>query len=75
MLALKEALDRTTELAVIRRAYAKQVLAEVQVDDPQIEASFAAVPREAPAGVLILAQLVGMFDAVSLSRWLWKVDA
>jgi protein-L-isoaspartate(D-aspartate) O-methyltransferase len=39
-------MDRTTELAVIRRAYAKQVLAEVQVDDPQIEAAFAAVLRE-----------------------------
>ena len=39
-------MDRATELAIIRRAYAKQVLAEVQVDDPRIERAFAAVPRE-----------------------------
>src|SRR5215207_5467294 len=39
-------MDRTTELAIIRRAYAKQVLAEVQVEDPRIEGAFAAVPRE-----------------------------
>ena len=39
-------MDRAVELAIIRRAYAKQVLAEVQVDDPRIEAAFAAVPRE-----------------------------
>jgi protein-L-isoaspartate(D-aspartate) O-methyltransferase len=39
-------MDRTTELSIIRRAFAKQVLAEVQVDDPVIEAAFATVPRE-----------------------------
>src|SRR5215813_8843525 len=39
-------MDRATELAIIKRAYAKQVLAEVQVDDPRVEAAFAAVPRE-----------------------------
>jgi protein-L-isoaspartate(D-aspartate) O-methyltransferase len=39
-------MDRTTELSIIRRAFAKQVLAEVQVDDPGIEAAFATVPRE-----------------------------
>jgi protein-L-isoaspartate(D-aspartate) O-methyltransferase len=34
------------ELAVVRRAYAKQILAAVQVSDPRIEAAFAAVRRE-----------------------------
>ena len=35
-----------TELEVIRRAYAKQILAAVQVRDPRLEAAFAHVPRE-----------------------------
>lgn len=39
-------MDRLVELAVIRRAYAKQILAEAQVVDPRVEAAFAAVPRE-----------------------------
>jgi len=34
------------ELAVVRRAYAKQVLAGVGVDNPRLEAAFAAVRRE-----------------------------
>ena len=34
------------ELAVIRRAYAKQILAEVQINDPYLEQAFAKVPRE-----------------------------
>jgi protein-L-isoaspartate(D-aspartate) O-methyltransferase len=34
------------ELAVVRRAYAKQVLAEVLVDDPRLEAAYASVRRE-----------------------------
>ena len=38
------------ELAVVRRAYAMQVLAAVGVSDPRIEAAFASVPREAFLG-------------------------
>ena len=37
---------RSQELAVIRRAYAKQVLASVSVDDQRVEDAFATVPRE-----------------------------
>jgi protein-L-isoaspartate(D-aspartate) O-methyltransferase len=39
-------MDREQELAVIRRAYAKQTLAQVQVDDPRLEAAYATVRRE-----------------------------
>ena len=39
-------MDRDSELAVVRRAYAKQVLAEVQVSSPRLEAAFATVRRE-----------------------------
>src|SRR5215467_13372712 len=38
--------DREQELAVIRRAYAKQILAWATPSDPRLEAAFAAVPRE-----------------------------
>ena len=34
------------ELAVVRRAYARQMLAILGVDNPAIEAAFAAAPRE-----------------------------
>ena len=34
------------ELAVVRRAYAKHILAAVGVDNPRIEDAFASVPRE-----------------------------
>lgn len=34
------------ELAIVRRAYAKQVLAAARVKDERVEAAFAAVPRE-----------------------------
>jgi hypothetical protein len=37
----------TGELAVVRRAYARQLLAILGVDNPAIEAAYAAVPREA----------------------------
>lgn len=39
-------MDRQTELAVVRRAYAKQIMAEARVEEPRVEASFAAVRRE-----------------------------
>jgi protein-L-isoaspartate(D-aspartate) O-methyltransferase len=39
-------MDRASELAIVRRAYAKQILAEAQVADSRVEAAFAAVPRE-----------------------------
>lgn len=39
-------MDREQELAVIRRAYAKQIMAEFGVADPRVEAAFAAVRRE-----------------------------
>src|SRR5215472_17690692 len=38
--------DRETESAIIRRAYAKHVLANAGVDDARVEAAFAAVRRE-----------------------------
>ncbi|HEX3754818.1 MAG TPA: methyltransferase domain-containing protein [Rhizomicrobium sp.] len=39
-------MDREAELAVVRRAYAKQILAAVRVDNVSLEAAFAAVRRE-----------------------------
>lgn len=39
-------MDQATELAIIRRAYAKNILATVQLDDPRLEAAYAEVPRE-----------------------------
>ena len=39
-------MEREQELAIIRRAYAKQVLAQVQVDDPRLELAFTQVRRE-----------------------------
>jgi protein-L-isoaspartate(D-aspartate) O-methyltransferase len=39
-------MDRDAELAIVRRAYAKQVLASVRVSDPRLAAALAAVPRE-----------------------------
>lgn len=39
-------MDREEELAIVRRAYAKQTLAQVQIDDPRLELAFAAVRRE-----------------------------
>jgi len=39
-------MERQAELAIVRRAYAKQILALAQVRDPRIEEAFAAVPRE-----------------------------
>jgi protein-L-isoaspartate(D-aspartate) O-methyltransferase len=39
-------MDRNTELEVIRRAYAKQIMASVGVCDRRIEAAFASVKRE-----------------------------
>jgi len=38
------------DLAIVRRAFAKQILAEVQIDDPALEAALAATPREAYLG-------------------------
>ena len=40
------AVDKETELAIVRRAYAKQILSLVDVKDARIEAAFAQVPRE-----------------------------
>ena len=37
---------REAELAIVRRAYAKHVLANAEVEDPRVEAAFAAVRRE-----------------------------
>ena len=39
-------MDRETELAIVRRAYAKQTLAAARISDPRLQAAFAAVPRE-----------------------------
>jgi protein-L-isoaspartate(D-aspartate) O-methyltransferase len=40
------AVDREAELAIIRRAFARQVMASVGVRDPLTEEAFACVPRE-----------------------------
>ncbi len=39
-------MDRQTELTIVRRAYAKQILAAAGIRDPRIEAAYAAVRRE-----------------------------
>jgi protein-L-isoaspartate(D-aspartate) O-methyltransferase len=39
-------MDRQAELAIVRRAYAKQIAAAARISDPRIEAAFAAVRRE-----------------------------
>jgi protein-L-isoaspartate(D-aspartate) O-methyltransferase len=39
-------MDREPELKIIRRAFAKQVMAACDVRDPRVEAAFAAVARE-----------------------------
>jgi protein-L-isoaspartate(D-aspartate) O-methyltransferase len=39
-------MERAQELAIIRRAYAKQILAAAQVDSSHLEQAFAQVPRE-----------------------------
>src|SRR5260370_19550678 len=43
-------MDRAEELAIVRRAYAKQIMAAGGVADRRVEAAFAAVPREAFLG-------------------------
>jgi protein-L-isoaspartate(D-aspartate) O-methyltransferase len=39
-------MDREQELAVVRRAYAKQIMAVMGTEDPRVEAAFAEVRRE-----------------------------
>jgi len=39
-------MDRQAELAIVRRAYAKQILAAARISDPRIETAFAEVRRE-----------------------------
>ncbi len=39
-------MDRESELGIVRRTYAKQVLAAASVSDRRVENAFAAVPRE-----------------------------
>lgn len=39
-------MDSQTELAIVRRAYAKQTLAAASIVDPRLQEAFAAVPRE-----------------------------
>jgi protein-L-isoaspartate(D-aspartate) O-methyltransferase len=39
-------MDKASELAIVRRAYAKQILAAAGVADAGIECAFAAIPRE-----------------------------
>jgi protein-L-isoaspartate(D-aspartate) O-methyltransferase len=38
--------DRQTELAIVRRAYAKQIMAAARVVNPRIQDAYAQVPRE-----------------------------
>ncbi len=39
-------MDKQTELAIVRRAYAKQIMAAARVVDPRLQAAYAGVPRE-----------------------------
>jgi len=39
-------MEREQELAIIRRAYAKQILAQARVDNSQLEQAFSEVHRE-----------------------------
>ncbi|HSV22948.1 MAG TPA: methyltransferase domain-containing protein [Xanthobacteraceae bacterium] len=39
-------MDHAQELRIIRRSYAKQIMARAMIDDPRIEAAFAEVRRE-----------------------------
>jgi protein-L-isoaspartate(D-aspartate) O-methyltransferase len=39
-------MDRQDELAIIRAAYARQILALAEIDDGRLDAAFAAIPRE-----------------------------
>jgi protein-L-isoaspartate(D-aspartate) O-methyltransferase len=39
-------MDQQAEIAIVRRAYAKQILAAARIDDPRLEMAFGAVPRE-----------------------------
>ncbi|MGA2563094.1 MAG: rRNA adenine N-6-methyltransferase family protein [Steroidobacteraceae bacterium] len=39
-------MDRQAELAIVRRTYAKQILAAARISDPRIETAFAEVARE-----------------------------
>jgi protein-L-isoaspartate(D-aspartate) O-methyltransferase len=41
-----EPTDPITELPAIRRAYAKQIMASVRAQNPELQAAFATVPRE-----------------------------
>ncbi len=43
-------MDRDSELAIVRRAYARQIMAAAGIADLRVEAAFAAVPREAYLG-------------------------
>jgi protein-L-isoaspartate(D-aspartate) O-methyltransferase len=43
-------MDRDSELLIVRRAYAKHVMAAAGLDDRRLEAAFATVPREAFLG-------------------------
>ena len=39
-------MNRDTELGIVRRAYAKQIMAAARVEEPRVEAAFAGVRRE-----------------------------
>jgi protein-L-isoaspartate(D-aspartate) O-methyltransferase len=43
-------MEASEALAIVRRAYAKQIMAVVQIADPRLEAAYAQVPREAFLG-------------------------
>jgi hypothetical protein len=57
-------MERAQELAIIRRAYAKQILAEVQVDDPALELAFTQVRREGSGPWVIPATAPGVRNEV-----------
>lgn len=43
---MPESVDKETEIAIVRRAYAMNLLAQLGVSEPRLLAAYAAVPRE-----------------------------
>jgi DNA helicase IV len=46
-------MDRATELVIIRRAYAKQIVAAARVNNPRVEEAFAAFEKLGWSGMMV----------------------
>jgi protein-L-isoaspartate O-methyltransferase len=67
-------MDRDTELEIVRRAYAKQIMASIGVFDRRIETAFAAVKREDFLGHGPPKRIALRTDFFRPSRWENRVD-